>query len=93
MFSARILEIQIKFLCDCCGNKIRVDARLQGMMRDCPVCDKPTKVPEWGGSVAGPAEAPARATVPMVRLSAEECEFLSTPMNDSGRTLATAAGR
>ena len=88
VFSPLILEIEIKFLCDCCGNKIRVDARLQGMTRDCPVCDKPIKVPEWGGSL--PAEAPTRTARPLVRLSAEEYDFLSTPMQDGGTAPVTA---
>ena len=88
VFSPLILAIEIKFLCDCCGNKIRVDARLQGLTRDCPVCAQPTKVPEWGGSL--PAAAPTR---PMVRLSAEEYDFLSTPMQAGGRALATAGGQ
>ena len=91
VFSPRILEIEIKFLCDCCGNKIRVDARLQGLTRDCPVCDKPIKVPEWGGTL--PGAAPPRTALPMVRLSAEEYDFLSTPMQDGGRVLLAAGGQ
>ena len=88
VFSPQILEIELKFLCECCGNKIRVDARLQGATRDCPVCEKPTKVPEWGGSL--PREKLPRAVAPLGRLSAEECEFLSTPMNGLEPVLLTA---
>ena len=91
VFSPHILEIQIKFFCDCCGNKIRVDARLQGMTLDCPVCNKTTKVPEWGGTT--PGERPARAAAPAVRLSPEECEFLSAPMRDDVRVFSPAGGR
>lgn len=90
MFSPHILEIEIKFLCDCCENKIRVDARLQGTMRDCPVCAHPTKVPEWGGSLPAMPAHPAR---PVVRLTAEECEFLSTPMKHGERVLLAAGDR
>ena len=90
VFSPHILAIEIKFLCDGCGNKIRVDARLQGMTRACPVCEQTTRVPEWGGSL--PAAAPTRATRPMVRLSAEEYDFLSTPMQDGERALLAAGG-
>ena len=90
VFSPQILEIEIKFLCDCCGNKIRVDARLQGMTRDCPVCAQPVKVPEWGGSLPTVPTHPART---MVRLTAEECEFLSTPMKHGERVLLAAVDR
>ena len=87
VFSPKILGLEIKFLCDRCENKIRVDARLQGRTLDCPVCQKPTKVPEWGGALPAGGEAGRRA-VPPVRLSAEECEFLSAPVSAGGRALA-----
>ena len=87
VFSPRILGIEIKFLCDGCGDKIRVDARRQGQMLDCPVCHEPTEVPEWGGALP---PAPAGVTAPVVRLSAEECEFLSAPMKDGARGLIPA---
>lgn len=90
VFSPQILAIEIKFLCDCCGNKVRVDARLQGVTLECPVCQKTTKVPEWGGALPL-GEQPARTPGPLMRLSAEEYEFLSTPVRDGGRALATAA--
>ena len=91
VFSPRILEIQIKFISDCCENKIRVDARLQGTTCDCPVCGKTTKVPEWGGTL--PPAGEVRAAQPVARLSAEEYEFLSTPMGDSGRMILAAGAR
>ena len=94
VFSPHILAIEIKFLCDGCGNKVRVDARLQGVTLECPVCQKPTKVPEWGG-MPPPAplgEPPTRATGPLVRLSAEECEFLSTPLTNGARLPVPAGG-
>lgn len=89
VFSPDILGIEIKFLCGCCGNKIRVDARLQGITRDCPVCAQPTKVPEWGGlpPPAPPEIIRADAARPMVRLTAEECDFLSTPIKLRERVL------
>lgn len=95
LFSPKILAIEIKFFGDCCGKKFRVDARLQGMTLDCPVCYKPTKIPEWGGALppAELAESPARATASLVRLSPEECEFLSAPMNREGETLVRAGGQ
>ena len=93
VFSPGILEIQIKFISDCCGNKIRVDARLQGTTCDCPVCAQPTKVPEWGGALPPKGETPARASRPVVRLSAEECEFLSTPMPGGEPTIFATESR
>lgn len=95
VFSPDILGIEIKFLSSCCGNKLQVDARQQGVTLDCPVCQKQTKVPAWGGELppAQPAEASSRASARMVRLSAEEVEFLSTPMKDSGPGLLAAAGK
>ena len=91
VFSPRILEIQIKFISDCCENKIRVDARLQGTTCGCPVCGKETRVPEWGGALPPAGEAPAAR--PVARLSAEECDFLSMPMGDGGRTTLAAGAR
>lgn len=90
VFSPDILEIEIKFLCGGCGNKIRVDARRQGQTLECPICEEPTRVPEWGGA-RPPAEPGAVAA--KVRLSAEECEFLSAPMKNGGRTPAAAGGQ
>lgn len=92
VFSPHILAIEIKFLCDGCGNKVRVDARLQGVTLECPVCHKPTKVPVWGGALPL-GEQPARAARPLMRLSAEECEFLSTPLKEGGKVLAAAAAQ
>ncbi len=92
VFSPKILAIEIKFFGNCCGEKFRVDARLQGMTLDCPVCHKPTKIPEWGGALppAELTESPARADAPLSRLSPEECEFLSAPMKPDGRALIPA---
>lgn len=94
VFPPHILGIEIKFLCDACGNKIQVDARRQGLTLDCPVCHRPTKVPAWG-SAPPPGtrrEVLTRPAGPLVRLSAEECEFLSAPMPDGGRGLIHAGG-
>jgi hypothetical protein len=87
--SPQILGIEIKFLSGCCGEKLRVDAQLQGVTLDCPLCHQPTKVPEWSGALltAPIAHPPTRAAAPMARLSPEECEFLSTPIRDTGKGL------
>jgi hypothetical protein len=84
-YSPRILAIEIKFLCDHCGSRLRVDARCQGRMRACAVCREETKVPEWsGGQPSMPLdELFTFQTASLARLSAEEREFLSTPYADS----------
>lgn len=92
VYSPDILAIEIKFFCTGCGNKIRVDARRQGMTLDCPVCHEPTKVPAWQGSLP-PGAVPPSAAQPIVRLSDEECEFLSKPMNSGTMVLVAASGR
>ena len=85
-FLPDILEIEIKFFCDACGNKIRADARLQGHTRDCPVCHGLTKIPAWGGTLPlGPLAAMSGGP-----LSHEEREFLSAPLQERREGLMAA---
>ncbi len=92
VYSRDILEIEIKFFCNCCGNKIRADARFQGQKIACPVCHERTKVPAWGGQLPPLAadEKAARTATPVARLSHEECAFLSAPIADRGEALVPA---
>ena len=92
VFSRDILGIEIKFFCNCCGNKIQADARLQGETLECPVCHERTKVPGWDGLLPPVAagDGSARTAAPVARLSPEECEFLSAPINDRGKALVAA---
>jgi hypothetical protein len=93
VFSPLILGIEIKFFCESCGSKLRVDARYQGQSFPCAVCQEPTKIPEWGGRTPPLNEGLADRTAPAVRLSADEREFLSAPLEDRGEALVTANRR
>ncbi len=81
-FPADILGIEMKFFCSHCASKIQVDARRRRQTLECPVCHEPMLVPDWSGAVppfsAGEKVLPPG---PAVRISAEEREFLTTPLN------------
>ena len=80
VYSPRILGIELKFLCEICQSKIRVDARLRGRMHECPVCHGSTSVPSWGGALPPAGAEFATVPGPQVRLTQEECEFLHAPI-------------
>ena len=90
-----ILAVEIKFLTSCCRSKVRVDASSQGQAFDCPVCKAHAWIPVWSGLLAGsaPGEKPAVPAQPRVRLSAEECAFLTAPLRDREPALASADNR
>ncbi len=73
-----ILAVDIKVLCEKCGTKIRLDARLEGYEIQCPKCATGFCVPMW----SRPAEAarPQQSSA----LSAEEIEFLSASVEFVG---------
>ena len=87
VFPPEVLELEVKFLCTACNNRLRADARWEGRRVTCPVCTEKTRVPRWSDvaqwsrvsdesvpaarAVGAPAEAAA------VSLSREEIEFLS----------------
>ena len=52
----KALELQVKFLCTCCKNRLRADARLEGRSVPCPVCNEKTAVPRWSGARVFPLE-------------------------------------
>src|SRR4051812_34059460 len=80
-----LLGIEFRFRCHCCGRKLRVDARNQGEAFDCPACSQRTKVPSWSGPLPPPETAKRHhPNELLVRLSAEECRFLSNPIVDGG---------
>ena len=87
VFPPEVLDLEVKFLCTACKNRLRAGARWEGRSVACPVCQEKTRVPRWSGVArwsrlpeesAPPARgagAPAEAAV--VALSREEIEFLS----------------
>lgn len=80
-----VLELEVKFHCGLCRNKLRADARLAGRGVACPVCSGKIEVPRWTGvndlsRTAGDNRGnPARRAggTPPVLLTAEEIDFLS----------------
>jgi hypothetical protein len=91
--SKEILAIEIKFRTACCGNKVRVDARSQGLTFKCPTCQASAQVPVWDGALpVAVAGAPVNGpVVPLVRLSEEEYAFLSAPLREREAALASTA--
>jgi predicted RNA-binding Zn-ribbon protein involved in translation (DUF1610 family) len=85
-YSPEILAIEVKFQCGNCRKKLRVDVRDQGQSFDCPVCHTRTKVPEWGGS---PVPGGERSAL-QVRISREECAFLTAPIVENENVLRSA---
>lgn len=86
-FPADILGIELKFLCTHCSNKVQVDARHRRRTLECPVCHEPTVVPDWSGAV--PPLSPAEKGMPsgpVVRITEEERDFLTTPLHPRGIT-------
>jgi DNA-directed RNA polymerase subunit RPC12/RpoP len=71
-----ILALEIKFLCPDCGAKLRIDARMEGLLVDCPKCTHRIRIPHWST-----APAPARTAVASraAELSEAEIAFLSGP--------------
>jgi hypothetical protein len=70
LFATEVLSVEIKFLCGCCGVKLRVDARCEGHELNCPRCQAVARVPRWSRSLAS-----------ATRLCPEEIEFLSGDTN------------
>jgi DNA-directed RNA polymerase subunit RPC12/RpoP len=62
-----ILSVEIKFHCNVCQSRIRVDARWEESLIQCPHCGAETLVPRW-------SRPSPTITAP---LRAEEIEFLS----------------
>jgi hypothetical protein len=90
VFPPGVLELSVKFLCTSCQGPLRADARWEGRSVICPVCSDKTTVPRWSGVARWPRSSDAEMRVPktaapgVVKLSADEIEFLST--TDAGRT-------
>ena len=87
VFPPEVLDIEVKFLCTACNNRLRADARWEGRSVICPVCTEKTRVPRWS-SVAQWSRLPdgnpppargvgASPEAAAVSLSLEEIEFLS----------------
>jgi hypothetical protein len=82
-----VLDLEVKFLCGFCNNRLRADARWEGRSVICPVCSEKTGVPRWSAGFrwsgvnhetdtpdVRPASTPG-ATAP--RLSEDEIAFLT----------------
>lgn len=77
--SPDILAVEVKFRTACCGAKVRVDTRSQGQTFVCPECRARIRVPLWES--LPPAPPTASPPAPQLRLSPEECAFLSAPLS------------
>lgn len=88
VFPPDVLELEVKFLCSLCNNRLRVDARWEGRSVVCPVCSEKTKVPRWStgfrwAGVNHETDNPAvrhasdAADATEHRLSADEIAFLT----------------
>ena len=53
---SEVLDMEVKFLCGCCKNRLRADSRLEGRKVPCPVCSEETSVPRWSGARVIPVE-------------------------------------
>lgn len=87
VFPPEVLDLEVKFLCTSCRNRLRADARWEGRNVVCPVCSKKTAVPRWSrvpmwsrapeaAVAASRPDRPGNETA-VVSLSPEEIEFLS----------------
>jgi len=84
-FPHDVLDLEVKFLCASCKNRLRADARWEGRSIVCPICSEKTRVPKWSDVSRWPA-APAGAKAASdpgdsaaVTLSPDEIAFLSDP--------------
>jgi DNA-directed RNA polymerase subunit RPC12/RpoP len=88
VFPPDVLELEVKFLCAFCNNRLRADARWEGRSVICPVCSEKTGVPRWSAGfrwsgVNHETDTPdvraasTPATAP--RLSEDEIAFLTDP--------------
>jgi DNA-directed RNA polymerase subunit RPC12/RpoP len=82
-----ILALELKFLCPDCGVKLRIDARLEGLLVDCPKCAHRIRIPHW--STAPPPARTAVATE-AAQLTEAEIAFLSGPTEAKEPQPATA---
>lgn len=84
VFPPGVLELSVKFLCTSCQEPLRADARWEGRGVICPVCSDKVVVPRWSGVARWPRSSdgenndPKPGTPKVVKLSADEIEFLST---------------
>ena len=96
VFPPGVLELSVKFLCTSCQSPLRADARWEGRTVACPVCSDKTVVPRWSGVARWPRASDAEKKAPgttgpeVVRLSADEIEFLSTTAAGVGKSGANA---
>jgi predicted RNA-binding Zn-ribbon protein involved in translation (DUF1610 family) len=86
--STDVIAIEIKFRTACCGTKVRVDSRSQGLTFNCPNCQAQSQVPVWNG-LPSPSSAKPGGPAPVVRLSEEEYAFLSAPFPARGAALVS----
>jgi DNA-directed RNA polymerase subunit RPC12/RpoP len=95
VFPPEVLDLEVKFLCTSCRNRLRADARWEGRNVVCPVCGKRTAVPRWSrvpmwsrapeAAVAASRSDRSANEIPAVTLSRDEIEFLSEePPSKSG---------
>jgi DNA-directed RNA polymerase subunit RPC12/RpoP len=87
LLPGEILALEIKFLCPDCRAKLRIDARLEGLLVDCPKCTHRIRIPHWST-----APAPSRPTLAAraAELTEAEIEFLSSPPAMNAPQTATA---
>lgn len=84
VFPPEVLELSLKFLCTGCRSPLRADARWEGLSIACPACHEKIMIPRWSRVTRWPRSADAdkkiqnSATSGVVRLSADEIDFLST---------------
>ena len=94
VFPPGVLELSVKFLCASCQTPLRADARWEGRTFTCPVCSDKVMVPQWSRVARWPQSSDAESGVPkpmtpeVVKLSADEIEFLSaTAVSKSGENV------
>jgi DNA-directed RNA polymerase subunit RPC12/RpoP len=78
---AGVLTLEMKFLCETCDSKLRIDVRMGGREIICPECQQPTTVPQLSRRGAPSAGGVTRASeAPAVLLSDSEMDFLSNSL-------------
>lgn len=82
VFPPDVLELEVKFLCAFCNNRLRADARWEGRSVICPVCSEKTGVPRWSAGfrwsgVNHETDIPDVRPASAPRLSEDEIAFLT----------------
>jgi hypothetical protein len=60
LFPEEILSVELRFRCNRCTTKLRIDVRWEGREVPCPKCNLQLKVPRWSHLREEPREEPRK---------------------------------